>query len=117
LVAALCLYGTGLTIRWLSIFTLGPSFARSLKTSPGQTLVTYGMYRCVRHPSYAGMLACAAGTSMLTCNWIAAALLLGTTGRFLYRRMTKEEEMMRHAFGAEYAAYCARTNRLVPWIY
>jgi protein-S-isoprenylcysteine O-methyltransferase Ste14 len=54
---------------------------------------------------------------MLTCNWLAATYFLLVTSRFLYHRISKEEEMMLQTFGAEYESYRRRTKRLIPWIY
>ncbi len=45
-----------------------------------------------------------------------AALVVPIAAAVL-NRIAKEEEALRSAFGSAYEDYCARTRRLVPWVY
>lgn len=79
-------------------------------------MVTGGIYRVIRNPSYVGMLvgtlgwglAFRAGVGVLLAALIVAPLIA---------RIRAEERLLRAQFGAEYDAYCARTWRLIPWVY
>lgn len=107
----------GLLIRWTAIFSLGKAFSVNVAIRATQTLYRAGLYRVVRHPSYSGMMLCLVSVALSERNWISAAvLLLPTTAALLYR-IHVEEAALREGFGAEYAAYCQQTRRLIPGIY
>jgi protein-S-isoprenylcysteine O-methyltransferase Ste14 len=64
----LCLLG--LVVRALGMLTLGGSYARTLRTSSDQRLVTSGPYRWVRHPGYTGSIAVWVGAALpSTAGW------------------------------------------------
>jgi protein-S-isoprenylcysteine O-methyltransferase Ste14 len=85
-----------------------------LEVRKGNTLITSGPYRLVRHPMYSAALVIAAGLSFLSANWlVAAGTLLGPVIVFA-GRLRDEEQMMIDAFGDEYREYMARTGRLMP---
>ncbi len=78
-------------------------------------MVCEGIYRFVRHPLYASLIALAFGWA---CLWrselgfglaVVQALLLDAKAR-------REERWLRAKF-PEYAGYARRVARLVPWIY
>ena len=77
-------------------------------------LVETGVYGLVRHPIYGGLVLTAAGWGLLTASpaaLVAGALLLG----FFELKSRREEAWLEQRF-AGYAAYQARTRRLIPWI-
>lgn len=92
-----------------SVLALGTCFG-VLPEARG--LVTRGPYGLVRHPVYLGELGACAGlvmSSPTTWNLCAAAVLLAAQ----LVRMWLEERALVLAF-PEYAAYAARTPRLLP---
>jgi protein-S-isoprenylcysteine O-methyltransferase Ste14 len=96
---------------WLlaSVLSLGRCFG-VLPEARG--LVTRGPYGVVRHPVYLGELGAAAGLALgapATRNLIAFAALVAAQ----LIRMRLEERALEAAF-PEYAAYAARTPRLLP---
>jgi protein-S-isoprenylcysteine O-methyltransferase Ste14 len=85
-----------------------------LEVREGDTLVTSGPYRLVRHPMYSSAYVINIGMSALSANWlVAVGPLVGLT--LLYAvRVRDEEQLMIDAFGDEYRAYMRRTGRLLP---
>jgi protein-S-isoprenylcysteine O-methyltransferase Ste14 len=81
---------------------------------PDAELVETGVYRLVRHPIYGGLVLAAAGWGLLTASpaaLAAGALLLS----FFELKSRREEAWLEQRFTG-YAAYRARTRRLIPWI-
>lgn len=82
----------------------------------GQTVVSTGPYRRIRHPMYAAFLLFAAGTTLLLgSRWgmVAGGLL----GLMVARRAVLEERTLRDGL-AGYAEYSARVRyRLVPGVW
>jgi len=86
------------------------------QVDPGHRLATSGPYRLIRHPIYAGMDLLALGTLVWIPTTIVASgcVLLVIAGDL---RARAEERLLDEAFGPAYAAYRARTARLVPGLY
>ena len=81
----------------------------------GASLVDTGSYRLVRHPIYGGIVLGAAGYALLTASPLAivgAAVLFG-----LLRLKSAREEVWLEQRYAGYAAYRARTRRMIPGVY
>jgi protein-S-isoprenylcysteine O-methyltransferase Ste14 len=68
------LMASGILLRCLAIYTLGPRFVSELRVPPGEPLVRRGVYRWLDHPSEAGLLALTAGAAILFRS-VAAVLL------------------------------------------
>jgi protein-S-isoprenylcysteine O-methyltransferase Ste14 len=110
------LFAAGGALRLWPVFVLGRRFSGLVAIQPGHTLVTHGIYRVIRHPSYLGLLVNALGWGLAFRSGVG---LLLTTLMIppLLARMRAEERLLRTQFGAEYGAYCARTSRLIPGLY
>jgi len=79
------------------------------------SLVDTGSYALVRHPIYGGIIVGAAGYGLLMASppaLVGAAVLLG-----FFRLKSGREEAWLEARYPGYAAYRARTRRLLPLIY
>jgi protein-S-isoprenylcysteine O-methyltransferase Ste14 len=105
---------------WISFRTLRENtFAApvvKIQKDRGQTVITTGPYRHVRHPMYAGGLIFLLGTSLLLGSWwglvavLVLAVLLGT-------RIQIEEKALRAGLSG-YDDYAQRVRyRLVPLIW
>jgi protein-S-isoprenylcysteine O-methyltransferase Ste14 len=107
---ALIVLGTAAEIAVL--IRLGRSFSIFPEA---RRLVREGPYRRIRHPLYLTGAVGTVGIAMGYAQPWAALLVLATFGLQI-RRMHNEERVLVAAF-PEYAAYAARTKRLIPGIY
>jgi protein-S-isoprenylcysteine O-methyltransferase Ste14 len=107
----------GLAIRWAAILSLKRSFTVDVAVAKDQRVVETGLYRWIRHPSYAGSLLSFVGFGLALRHWTSlAAIVVPITAAFLYR-IGVEEAALRAGLGEAYAAYARRTRRLVPFVY
>jgi protein-S-isoprenylcysteine O-methyltransferase Ste14 len=95
---------------------LGKRFSGLVAIQPDHSLVTDGIYRSLRNPSYLGMLVIAVGWALAFRSGVGL-LLAGLTVIPLIARIHSEEALLRAQFGGEYEAYCARSWRLIPGVY
>jgi protein-S-isoprenylcysteine O-methyltransferase Ste14 len=110
------LFAVGGALRIWPVFVLGRRFSGLVAIQPGHTLVTTGIYRTIRNPSYLGLLVNALGWALAFrsgAGVLLAALLIPP----LVARIQAEEALLRAQFGSAYDAYCRRTSRLVPRVY
>ncbi|MGD1017649.1 MAG: isoprenylcysteine carboxylmethyltransferase family protein [Roseiarcus sp.] len=110
------LSAVGGALRIAPVFALGERFSGLVAIQPGHELVTDGLYRRIRNPSYLGLLIGTLGWS-LAFRSIVGVLLTALLVVPLVARMKAEEALLGERFGEAYAAYRARTWRLVPWVY
>ena len=110
------LFCLGGALRLWPVFVLGKRFSGLVAIQPGHTLVTDGIYRCLRNPSYLGMLVIAVGWALAFRSG-GGLLLAALTVIPLIARIHSEEALLRAQFGGEYEAYCATTWRLIPGLY
>jgi protein-S-isoprenylcysteine O-methyltransferase Ste14 len=120
----------GETVRWIGVtvfvvggmlrlwpvFVLGRRFSGLVAIQPGHALVTIGIYRHIRNPSYLGLLMASLGWA-LTFRAAAGVVLVVLFLVPLLARIRSEERLLHAHFGAEYDSYSARSWRLVPRIY
>jgi protein-S-isoprenylcysteine O-methyltransferase Ste14 len=112
----LALMTLGGTLRLAAMYALGRRFTGLVAIQEGHRLQTSGLYRHIRHPSYAGMLLYLAGYVLIFRCWVGL-LLVAAMLAILLARMNAEEALLESAFGDEYASYRRHTRRLVPWLY
>ncbi|MGB7553586.1 MAG: isoprenylcysteine carboxylmethyltransferase family protein [Candidatus Korobacteraceae bacterium] len=101
-----------------AIITLGRSFSTNVAIHATQTVHKTGLFRWVRHPSYAGMLLIFAAIGVSQRNWVSlVAIMLAFPTAALIYRIHVEEIALTEAFGEDYAEYSKVTKRLLPGIY
>jgi protein-S-isoprenylcysteine O-methyltransferase Ste14 len=110
------LFAAGGVLRLWPVFVLGRRFSGLVAIQPGHRLVTGGIYRAVRHPSYLGLLVNSLGWA-LAFRSAVGVLLTALILPPLVARIRAEERLLRARFGLEYDAYCSRTARLLPGLY
>ncbi|MGH8827279.1 MAG: methyltransferase family protein [Jiangellaceae bacterium] len=105
--------GAGSAAAAVAAAELGPHVSPLPKPAESALLRRDGLYRYVRHPIYAGLLATAAGVAMARGRpepVAAAACLAGV----LTIKADYEEKLLQARFGADYDDYMARTPRFMP---
>ena len=106
----------GSIVRLWPVFVLGRRFSGLVAIQTDHRLVTTGIYRYVRNPSYLGLLVASLGWALVfrsVVGMLIACLLLVP----LVARMRAEERLLAEHFGPEYERYRARTWRLLPGVY
>ena len=117
LVSGIVCLAVGLWFFYRSHADLGPNWSITLEVREQHRLITDGIYRRVRHPMYMALLLYSVGQALVIPNWVASPSYLVTFGILFAFRVRAEERMMLHQFGDQYAAYMARTKRLVPGVW
>jgi protein-S-isoprenylcysteine O-methyltransferase Ste14 len=110
------LFAAGGPLRLWPVFVLGNRFSGLVAIQPGHALVTTGIYRLIRHPSYLGLLINALGWA-LAFRSLVGVLLTALMIVPLVARIRAEENLLHAQFGDAYQAYRSRTSRLIPGIY
>ena len=110
------LFAAGGALRIWPVFVLGNRFSGLVAIQPGHTLITNGIYRVIRHPSYLGLLINSLGWGLAFRSGIGVILTLFLILPLL-ARINAEEKLLHSHFGADYNAYRSRTWRLIPGIY
>ena len=110
------LFAVGGGLRLWPVFVLKERFSGLVAIQPGHTLVTGGIYRVIRHPSYLGLLVNSLGWALAFRSGVGVLLTVLLLPP-LVARIAAEERLLRAAFGAAYDAYRAGTARLIPGVW
>lgn len=109
------LLAAGLLLAFRGLVDLRDALTPLPHPRDGASLVDTGSYRLVRHPIYGGIVLGAAGYGLLTASppaLVGAAALIG-----FFRLKSGREEVWLEARYPGYAAYRARTRRMIPLVY
>jgi protein-S-isoprenylcysteine O-methyltransferase Ste14 len=117
LVAGVMCLVFGLWLFYRSHADLGTNWSITLEVRAEHRLITQGVYRGVRHPMYSALVLYSVGQGLVIPNWVAGPSNLLAFAVLLALRIRAEERMMGEMFGDEYAAYSARTKRLIPGVW
>jgi protein-S-isoprenylcysteine O-methyltransferase Ste14 len=107
----------GIVIRWTAILTLRKYFTANVVIQSDHRLITSGIYRLVRHPSYIGSIISFCGLGVAFSNWISFLVLVVPITFVFIKRLKLEERALEDAFGEEYQRYQKSSWALCPWIY
>lgn len=110
------LFAAGGALRLWPVFVLGRRFSGLVAIQPEHALVTTGIYRVVRHPSYLGLLVTTLGWALAFRSGVGLILTVLTLVPVV-ARIRSEEKLLGTQFGDEYRAYRSRTSRLIPGLY
>jgi protein-S-isoprenylcysteine O-methyltransferase Ste14 len=117
LVAGVTCFVIGLWLFYRSHADLGTNWSITLEVREQHRVITEGVYRRIRHPMYLALLLYSVGHALVIPNWFAGPSNLIAFAILFALRVRPEEQMMVDEFGDEYAAYTARTKRLVPGVW
>lgn len=109
---ARALQWVGLVVLVVGLANLGRSLTPLPVPVPHGALATGGLFRLVRHPIYAGILALAAGLAARSGNPWTVATAVGLAALFAAKARWEEARLRERYPG--YDAYAARTPRFVP---
>ena len=116
LAAGIAATGTGIALRQWAIHTLGQYFVGHVQVQPGQTVISTGPYRWLRHPSYTGQWLEMIGIGLATGNLagIATCVLVPLIG--ITARINGEERELTASLPG-YRDYIQGRPRLIPHIW
>ena len=112
-VVGIVFVGGGLALAGRGVVDLGNDMTPVPKPREDARLVDTGVYRVVRHPIYGGVMLVALGWAIARASVVAVAFA-GVLAVFLLLKSTREEAWLSQQY-PDYAAYRARTRRLIPW--
>lgn len=113
----LVLYVTGFLLMAWALITLGHNYQLGGSAPRSEdTMVAEGPYRLVRHPMYTAALSIALGLACLIQSWAFFGVFCIYLVLILLL-IPGEEDGLRQAYGAQYAAYQQPTKKLIPFAY
>lgn len=111
------LFAAGGALRLWPVFVLGNRFSGLVAIQPDHKLVTGGIYKVIRHPSYLGLIINSFGWVLAFRSGVGVLLTLFIIPPII-ARIRSEEKLLRDQFGSDYENFCAQTRwRLIPGIY
>ncbi|KAJ1958543.1 farnesyl cysteine-carboxyl methyltransferase [Linderina pennispora] len=116
--AGLVMAVLGQAMRTLAMVTAKSSFNHYIanRKESDHQLITHGVYKYERHPSYVGFFLWAVGLQIMLKNPVSVIGFAAVLGYFFLRRTRYEEHTLRVFFGPQYDSYCRRTGTLIPFI-
>lgn len=112
----LVIYIICIVINLLGRYYLGDNWGNNVIIYTDQTLVTYGVYRIVRHPLYASIIWAIYAIGVLRRNYVVFLLNTFIFIPFMYYRAKQEEKELIQAF-EDYKNYQKKTGMFFPNIY
>jgi protein-S-isoprenylcysteine O-methyltransferase Ste14 len=94
--------------------TLANSWSDTPRMMKGQTLITNGPYRTIRHPIYTAFILILGSTLLISSNWFIGLCWIVMTVMEVISRIRFEESLMVEFFGEQYRDYMKKTGRLLP---
>jgi len=102
-----------------AMFTAGKNFHHLIRERRDNQhqLVTHGIYRLCRHPSYFGWFVWALGTQVLLVNPISLCAWVYVLWKFFMSRIAHEEVTLKYFFGQSYMDYSTKVTKFIPFCY
>ena len=102
---------------WWVFRSIGVNVSETVLTKREHNFVTWGPYRWIRHPLYAGALLLLLCFSLIAANWFLGGYWLVGVIAFRWVVIPREEAFLIQTFGQEYINYRRRTGALLPKIF
>lgn len=103
------IFGTG------GVLNLGRNLTPFPRPKESGSLISRGIYQCVRHPIYTGVIFGTLGWSLIISNIIGLVFVVILF--FFFDAKSRREERWLVERYPEYTAYRKDVKRLIPWIY
>jgi protein-S-isoprenylcysteine O-methyltransferase Ste14 len=110
----IALTALSLFVFWRAHVDLGANWSPTLEIHEKHELITYGIYRFIRHPMYASQWILALAQPLLLQNWIAGFINLLAFLPFYLLRVREEEKLMLEQFGEQYRSYMRTVGSVFP---
>lgn len=107
----------GIVIRWVSINTLKKYFSSNITIQKDHKLITNGIYKYIRHPSYLGANLSFLGFGFVFANFISFTLIFVVNFVVSVNRISFEEKILENNFGKDYENYKKNTKKLIPGLF
>lgn len=107
---------TGLAVAIIAAGTLRRFYSSTLVIREDHQLITRGIYRFTRHPTYLGAIMVCIGVPVQASSLFGFLTMSALCPLFL-RRIRIEERMLIEEFGDAYRAYEKATKKLIPFVY
>ena len=96
-VAGVLVFGAGKLIKWWAIVSLGSCWTFRVIVVPGDTAVTSGLYRYVRHPNYLGVVGELVGVAMMARAFVTGPVAIVGFGLLILKRIAVEDRALDQA--------------------
>ncbi|GFG35550.1 hypothetical protein Cfor_08285 [Coptotermes formosanus] len=108
----------GEVLRKLAMFTAKTNFSHIVQSvhEEGHQLVTHGVYKYCRHPSYVGWFYWSIGTQLILVNPVCLVAYVVASWRFFNARVFMEESTLLNFFGDDYYQYQKQVSTGLPFI-
>jgi len=107
----------GTLLRQLAIRTLGKYHVMTIATQDSQPVITSGVYRYIRHPSYLGAIMAVSGIALSLNSLFGSIGLVTLTTLVLIHRIGLEDSYLIEHLGRAYKNYTNHTARLIPFVW
>ena len=115
IVAGYCIFYIAIITRFISFKTIGNNFSVAIEVKGDSNLVVNGIYKYIRHPMYASLIAFGFGAMLKDPGGIQ--VLIGAINLIaVYITARVEEKEMITKFGEEYKSYMNKTTMFIPFI-
>jgi protein-S-isoprenylcysteine O-methyltransferase Ste14 len=96
-------------------FVIADNWSSDVQLKRDHELIVEGPYRWVRHPIYTGLLLAFIGSALAVGEW-RGALAVAIVALAFWRKLRREEAVMRRQFGETYDRYAASVPALIPFV-
>lgn len=118
-VPGLVILVVGQLARSIAMYTGGESFNHYIQREHDEQrhkLVTHGIYRLLRHPSYFGYFWWVFGLELVVSSYVTGAYSIFKLWQFFNKRIAFEEKFLVAFFKDDYIRYRAATGTYIPYI-
>lgn len=98
-------------------FNLGKYYSIDVNVKSDHKLITSGIYKIIRHPTYLASMLYLIAQQIYIPNKIGLISSIIAYGLLLFIRIPKEEKLLINTFGEKYIKYINETYNIIPFIY